>query len=150
MLQVVSLILHLVSGALTLDVDTPFLGAKVECLECTLLAEALCLVDELVSAIVSLAWVPFRVFVCSYGKLGLGPSCVTHTLHNTAKRIENSLRCEVLGRDEINEVLLALLLLQGDDGKLQSQTKLGSVSRTCSMILYTVGSASSRSWERTF
>lgn len=35
-------------------------------------------------------------------------------MHNTAKSIENSLRGEVLGGDEVNEVLLAFLfLLQG-------------------------------------
>jgi hypothetical protein len=59
------LILPLRSGLPTLDVDTPFLGAKVEGFECTLLAEALCLIDELVSSIVSLTWVSFRVLVCS-------------------------------------------------------------------------------------
>jgi hypothetical protein len=78
-----------------LDVDTPFLGAKVEGLERTLLAKTLCLVDVLVSSIVSLARVTFRVLV----------------LHNTTQRIENSLRREVLRGNQVNEVLLALLLL---------------------------------------
>lgn len=53
---------------------------------------------------------------------GCCASCVTHTLHNTAKRIENSLRCEVLRGNQVDEVLLALLLLQHDHGKLQSRT----------------------------
>ena len=49
----------------TLDVDAPFLRAEVEGLERALLAETLGLVDELVSSIVSLTRVPFRVLVCA-------------------------------------------------------------------------------------
>lgn len=48
----------------TLDVDTPLCGVEVESGKRALLAEALGLVDELVSAVVSRAWVSFRVFVC--------------------------------------------------------------------------------------
>ena len=61
----VSLGLARPSIQLTLDVDTPFLGAKVEGLERTLLAKTLCLVDVLISSIVSLARVAFRVLVCT-------------------------------------------------------------------------------------
>ena len=48
----------------TLDVDTPLCGVEVEGGEGSLLAEALGLVDELVSAVVSRTWISFRVFVC--------------------------------------------------------------------------------------
>jgi hypothetical protein len=47
---------------------------------------------------------------------------MTHTLHNAAQRIENSLRGEVLRGNKIDEVLLALLLLQDDLNELQFHT----------------------------
>lgn len=50
-------VLECCSRPLTLDVDTPFLRVEVEGLERTLLAEALCLIDELVTSIVALAGV---------------------------------------------------------------------------------------------
>lgn len=53
------------SRLLTLNVNAPFLRAEVEGLERALLAETLGLVDELVSSIVSLTRVPFRVLVCA-------------------------------------------------------------------------------------
>jgi hypothetical protein len=60
------------ANQLTLDVDAPFLRAEVEGLERTLLAESLCLVDVLVTSIVSLTRVPLRVLVCGMGKLCFG------------------------------------------------------------------------------
>lgn len=71
MLETISFTFACGFGLLTLDVDTPFLGAEVEGLKRTLLAETLCLIDELVSSVVSLARVPFRVLVCSKGELCL-------------------------------------------------------------------------------
>lgn len=61
----VSLRLDDASSILTLNINAPFLRAKVERLERALLAETLGLVDELVASIVSLTRVPFRVLVCA-------------------------------------------------------------------------------------
>ena len=61
----VSLELDDASSLLTLNVHAPLLRAEVERLERALLAEALGLVDEFVSSIVSLTRVPFRVLVCA-------------------------------------------------------------------------------------
>lgn len=44
----------------------------------------------------------------------LSQSALLLTLHNTAQCIQYSLRGEVLGRNQIDEVLLALLLLLDD------------------------------------
>ena len=52
-------------GLPTLDVDTPRLGVKAKRLEGALLAEAFGLINELVAAIISSAWVSFGIFVCS-------------------------------------------------------------------------------------
>lgn len=43
--------------------------------------------------------------------LCLGEYCAKHTLHYAAQSIEDGLRCEVLGRDEVDEVFLPVLLL---------------------------------------
>ena len=46
-----------------LHVDAPFLGVQMERFECSLLAQALVLVDELVSAVISCARVALGVLV---------------------------------------------------------------------------------------
>lgn len=46
-----------------LHVDTPFGGIQAECLQSSVLAKYLSLVDELVATVISCAWVSFGVFV---------------------------------------------------------------------------------------
>jgi hypothetical protein len=87
-----------IDGArLTLDIDTPLFGVETESLERALLAETLRLVDVLVSTVVSGSGVSFRVLI----------------LHHTAEGIEDSLGGEVLGGNEVDEMLLTFFLLLG-------------------------------------
>lgn len=98
----------------TLDIDTPLRGIQVKCLQGPLLAEALGLVDELVATVVSCTGVALRVLVYKAPSATVGRFEVQagrHTLHNTAEGIENSLRSEVLRRNEVDEMLLPVFLL---------------------------------------
>jgi hypothetical protein len=81
---------------------------------------------------------------------------VGHTLHDTTESIEDCLRCEVLRGDEIYEVLLSVFLLQFETYKHRvcciSRVAMEATesSRTFSMIWKTVGSAFSRSADRSW
>lgn len=65
------------------------------------------------------------------------------TLHHTAQCIENGLRREVLGRDEIDEMLLTFFLLH-----FSALSHIDAApERTFCRMLYTAGSDSSRDAE---
>lgn len=81
-----------------LDVDAPLCGVEVEGLEGALLAEELVLVSVLVAAVVAGAGVPLRVLVGEAGGEG----------------VADGLGADVLGRDHLQAVALAVLLLRED------------------------------------
>ena len=84
-----------------LDVDAPLCGVEVEGLEGALLAQQLVLVCVLVAAVVAGAGVALGVLVCEAGRKG----------------VSHSLGADVLGRDHLEPVALAVLLLGKDLGK---------------------------------
>jgi ribosomal protein S5 len=101
----------------TLNIHSPLLGVKTVGLKSTLLAQALRGINVFVSTIVTGAGVSFGVLVCIVVRMaGLSGKqkreTGVHTLHNTAKSIEDSLRSEVLRGNQVNEVLLASFLLE--------------------------------------
>lgn len=75
-----------------LNIDTPFLGIQVECLESTSLAGQLNRVNVLVSTIVSGTWVSLRVFVW----------------HGWSQSIENGTGGNILGGNKDNRFTLTL------------------------------------------
>lgn len=68
-------------------------------------------------------------------------------MHHTPQRIENSLGCEVLGGNEVDEVLLTFFLL---DGLSMYSTLIPMWKRTFWMISWTAGSTSSRDAESNY
>lgn len=75
-----------------LNIDTPFLGVQVECLESTSLAGQLNRVDVLVSTVVSSTWVSLRVFVW----------------HGWSQSIEDGTGGNILGGNEDDRFTLTL------------------------------------------
>jgi hypothetical protein len=94
LIQRVSLLLRSTPSIPTLDIDAPLLGAEVEGLERTLLTKTLCLIDELVASVVSLARISFRVLVYGTGELRLVGHDMTHILCITLPSASRT-ACEV-------------------------------------------------------
>lgn len=101
-------------GRRTLNIHTPLFGVETESLQRALLAQALRSINVFISTIVTGTRVSLGVFV--WLRLARAEQCggvpETHTLHHTAQRIEDGLRGEILGGDQVDKVLLAVFLLE--------------------------------------
>ena len=114
----------MISGRLTLDVDSPFFRVQSKGLQRTLLTEPFRLVDIFVSSVVSGSGISLGVFVWTVQYrtlLGIETAGLDRkrTLHDTAQGIENSLGGKVLRGDEVDKVFLAFFFLRRQSGRGQ-------------------------------
>merc|ERR1719329_974167 len=79
-----------------------------------LLAEKLCLINELVATIVARTGIALRIFV----------------LHNGAQRIQDTLRCKVFRGDKVDATALPVRLARDDTGYLRV-----CVDKACIQVL---------------
>jgi len=134
----------------TLYVDAPLLWAQAECLKRSLLTQPLCLVDELVASVVSGARVALGVLVCqrvSRGRVSRDQDVLCMTLPSAS-----STACDVKFSEGMRLMKCFWRFFSCSEGPCQPGMLLARalVVPTFSMMLYTVGSACSRSWESTW